>query len=95
MDATAQQPERPRTIDVSGLPEEVVGAVELLVSQLRRAQQPPAEPRRFGSFSSYEEWSKALYEWAESHPKRETLADDSREAIYGDDRMTATNEHPS
>jgi hypothetical protein len=84
MDATAQQPERGRTIDLSGLSEETARAVELLVSQLRSAQQPPAEPRRFGSFSSYEEWSKALREWVESHQPLHTNADYSRESIYPD-----------
>jgi hypothetical protein len=75
-----------RSVDVTGLPEEVVRAVELLVSQLRGQQHPPAERRGIGSFSSYEEWSKALREWADSHPRRDTLADDSREAVYADDR---------
>jgi hypothetical protein len=75
-----------RSIDVTGLPEDVVQAVELLVSQLRGQPHPPAERGGIGSYRSYEEWSKALREWAESHPRRETLADDSRETIYADDR---------
>jgi hypothetical protein len=84
MEATAQQSERKRTLDLSGLSEEAAQAVELIVAQLRRAQQPPAEVRRFGSFSSYEEWSKALREWAESHKPLDTEADYSRESIYPD-----------
>ncbi len=36
------------------------------------------------SFPSREEWAKAISAWAESHPKRGTLADDSRESIYAD-----------
>ncbi len=86
MEVTAQQPERKRTIDLSGLSAEAVWVVEWLVSQLRSAQQPPKQEGAIGSFPSYEAWSKALREWVESHPKRDTLADDSREAIYGDDR---------
>jgi hypothetical protein len=76
-----------RSIDVTGLPDDVVRAVELLVSQLRGQQRPPAEPRGMGSYPTYEEWSKALREWVDSHPRRDTLADDSRETIYGDDRV--------
>jgi hypothetical protein len=70
-----------RTIDVTGLPEEAVHAVESLVSQLR------GEFPRFGgaiTFASHEAWSRALHEWIESHPRRGTLADDSRESIYAD-----------
>ena len=85
MEAPTHQPEQKRNIDVSGLSEEAVRAVELIVSELRRRQTPPAEHHGIGSFSSYEEWSKALREWVDNHPKRETLADDSREAIYADD----------
>jgi len=79
MEPTTQQPRR--TIDVTDLPEEAIRAVETLVSQLR------GKPRRFGgttTFASHEEWSKALREWVESHPRRDTLADDSRESIYAD-----------
>ena len=85
MEVTSHQTGGERTIDVSGLSEESVRAVESLVSQLRSAEHPPKQAGPFGSYASYEEWSKALREWAESHPKRDTLADDSREAIYGDD----------
>jgi hypothetical protein len=84
MDTTVQH--TARSIDVTGLPEDAVRTVERLVSQLRGQQNPNTERRGIGSFASYEEWSKALREWAASHPKRDTLADDSRETIYADDR---------
>jgi hypothetical protein len=84
MERTPTQPQKqPRSIDVTGLPEEAIRAVELLVSLLRGQQQD-----RLGGttqFSSREEWARATEQWAEGHPKRDTLADDSREAIYADD----------
>jgi hypothetical protein len=33
-------------------------------------------------FATPEEWTKALREWAESHPRVEHFVDDSRESIY-------------
>jgi hypothetical protein len=66
-----------RAIDVSGLPEEAVQALESLVSFLRTG---PAAG--LPSYPSPEEWHKALLEWAEGHPRRDTVADDSRESIY-------------
>ncbi len=74
-------PQEHRSVDVTGLPEEAVRAVELYVAQLR-GHQIPVVP---APFRSYAEWARAVREWAESHPKRDTLADDSREAIYADD----------
>jgi len=79
MEHTEQQ--MPRSIDVTGLPEAAVRAVELYVSQLR-GQQASGVP---SPFPSREEWARAVREWAESHPKRDTLADDSRETIYAND----------
>jgi hypothetical protein len=78
------EPAQPQTrsIDVTGLPEEAVWAVEQLASQLRGRQANGVPP----AFASREEWAKAVREWAESHPHREALADDSRETIYADDR---------
>ena len=76
---TAQQT---RSIDVTGTAEEAVRAVESLVSLLRGQQQPGQGG--VAAFGSFEEWSKALREWVESHPKRDTLVDDSRESIYPD-----------
>jgi hypothetical protein len=67
-----------RSIDVSGLPEEAVRALESLVSLLR-GKPPSGLP----SFSSPEEWANAVREWAESHPNLGTSADYSRESIYG------------
>jgi hypothetical protein len=66
-----------RTIDVSGLPEEAVRAVESLVALIRG--------KTSGGVSSYPSvlaWSQALREWAASHARLDTVADDSRESIY-------------
>jgi hypothetical protein len=70
-------PTTQRSIDVSGLPEEAIRAVETLVSLLR---EKPRQGVR--GYSSPEEWVRALREWAESHPKLDHIADDSRESIY-------------
>lgn len=75
--------ERTRSVDVTGLPEEAIRAVELLISQLRGPQEPVPQGG-VASFSSYEEWSKALHEWAKSHKPLDTQADYSRESIYPD-----------
>jgi hypothetical protein len=61
------------------LPEEAIRALESLVSVLRQEQGTTVIPP---AFSSREEWAKAVRQWAESHPKRHTLADDTRETIY-------------
>ena len=65
---------------MTGLPESAVRVVEELVSHLR-GQQATATPP---AFDSPQEWVKALREWAEGHARRDTLADDSRVAIYAD-----------
>jgi hypothetical protein len=68
-----------RTIDVTGLPEEMISYLEYLVAQFR------GEPPRLGGttkFSSREEWIKAIREYAASHEPIPTEADDSRESIY-------------
>jgi hypothetical protein len=31
---------------------------------------------------SYNEWAQAFRSWVESHPRRDTLVDDSRDSIY-------------
>lgn len=71
-----------RSIDVTGLPDDAIRAVEFYVSLLRD-QQAAGVPAQF---PAREEWAKAVREWAESHPKRGALADDSRETIYADER---------
>jgi hypothetical protein len=72
-----QAPQK-REIDVTGLPEEAIRAVQSVVSLLR------AQPGTEGSpvFASREEWAKAISEWAENHPRIDKPADDSRESIY-------------
>jgi hypothetical protein len=69
----------PRFIDVTGLPEEAVQAVEALVSQLRGQTTPRGGEE---SFSSREEWVRAVREWAASHNPEATPADWGRESIY-------------
>jgi hypothetical protein len=65
-----------RTIDVTGLSEKAIRAVESLVATLREQADPAIH------FRSPDEWSKALYEWAASHPVLPNSADWSRESIY-------------
>jgi hypothetical protein len=73
-----------QSLDVTGLPQEAIRALEALVAAWRHQQQPSDAQRPLWQ-APYEEWSKALREWANSHPKRDTFADWSRETIYGDD----------
>lgn len=70
-----------RSIDLTGLPEEAVRAVESLVSVLREhATRQPAIPQ----FASRDEWVKAIREWSSSHTPKRSEADWSRESIYAD-----------
>jgi hypothetical protein len=73
----AQGQRSKRKIDVTGLPEEAVRALQFVVSALR-GQTGAESP----GFLSREEWAKAIKQWAESHPKIGKPADDSRESIY-------------
>jgi hypothetical protein len=66
-----------QTIDVTGLPAESVRVVESLVSLLRSAGPVAVTPQ-----TDPEAWSAALRRWAETHPKRDIVIDDSRETIY-------------
>jgi hypothetical protein len=68
-----------KVIDLTGLPDEAVRAVESLVSLLR-GQVAPQGGRAF--LSSREEWAKAVREWAASHEPQSTSADWGRESIY-------------
>jgi hypothetical protein len=65
-----------QSIDITGLSAEAVRAVEAHVAALREQ----AGPRAY--YRTHEEWSRAFHEWVNSHPKRDTLADWSRESIY-------------
>ena len=79
MNTTTQQ--TTQSIDVTGLPEEAIRAVQSLVSLLKT----PRAPAGF-AFASPEEWIRAIREWAESHPASDTTADWSRESIYDGER---------
>ena len=67
-----------QTIDVTGLPEEAVRAVESLVTLLRDRMPPAGGP---APFPSRDEWVRAIRAWAASHPPRAS-ADWGREGIY-------------
>ena len=80
-----------QTIDVTGLQPEHIRVLETLVEAFRKqVAQPAAPPSTYWPGpppgETAEEWIARLRAWSESHPKRETLADDSRESIYADDR---------
>jgi hypothetical protein len=67
------------SIDLTGLPEDAVRAVQSLVSVLREhATRQPAIP----GFASRDEWVKAIREWAGNHTAKGSEADWSRESIY-------------
>jgi hypothetical protein len=80
MGHNAQTQHGPRSIDVTGLPEEAVAAVERLVALLKQA--PSRQSSAPASFSSREEWRKAIREWADSQQPRNASADWDRESIY-------------
>jgi hypothetical protein len=66
-----------RQLDVTGLPEVAIRAMEPVISLL------PGRPgTAHPGFRSREEWAKAIKQWAESHPKIAKPADDSRESTY-------------
>lgn len=65
-----------RLVDVTGLPEEAVLAVEALVTTLRQQATPST------AHPSYEEWSQAFREWVGSHMAVSTSVDWSRDSIY-------------
>jgi hypothetical protein len=73
---------RTRSIDVTGLPDEAIAAVEQIVAVLKKqsAEEGGVPP----AFSSREEWRKAVREWAESHSTVNTSAEWDRDSIYAD-----------
>ena len=64
-------------IDVTGLSRDSIRIVEELVRSLRSQ-----ESEQSWCLRDPEGWRKAFREWAESHPKRDIVIDDSRETIY-------------
>src|SRR5262249_34216853 len=52
-----------REIDVTGLPEEAIRALQSVISALRGQTGTGSS-----SFLSREEWARAIKQWAESHP---------------------------
>ena len=69
-----------RSVDVTGLGEVTIAAVEQIVSELRaRSSGGSGVP---SPFVSREEWRKAIREWASSHSVGKTSADWSRESVY-------------
>jgi len=66
----------PRSVDVTGLPEDAIRAVEAHVAALKMQLTPARQ------HPSHEEWSKAFHEWVNSHRERDSFADWSRESIY-------------
>jgi hypothetical protein len=85
MDPVEHGQHRARSIDVTGLPDEAIAAVEQLVSYLRRQQGGPngANPR-----FAVEEWPRAFDAWMAEVQARAGryppgfIVDDSRESIY-------------
>jgi hypothetical protein len=65
-----------RAVDVTGLSEEAIEAVESLVAAFRE-QANGISPLR-----SPEEWCRVLREWAANHRPSENAADWSRDSIY-------------
>ncbi len=83
MERTTPQTRTERSIDVTGLSDEAVRAVETLVAQLK-GQRPQARLGGTTQFSTPEAWSQALYDWAASHKPLTAAADYSRESLYPD-----------
>ena len=68
-----------RSVDVTGLPEVTIAAVEQIVSELKtRSARESVVPL---PFASREEWRKAIREWASGHSVGETSADWGRESV--------------
>lgn len=69
-----------QTIDVSGLPEVAIAAIERLVDLLK--QQTAREEPPPGPFADREEWRRAFRAWVDSHAPNPADVDWSRESIY-------------
>jgi hypothetical protein len=76
--STPQAAQAPRkSVDVTGLPDEAIRAVEALVADLR--SQSSLSPLHS---APYDEWASTFDEWVKSHPQRDAFADWTRESIY-------------
>jgi hypothetical protein len=71
----------PKTLDLTGLPEETVRQVLELVREAREKAVDSPAPRSPNQ-DDPERWSAELRAWAASHPKRPITLDDDRESIY-------------
>jgi hypothetical protein len=70
----------PRVLDLTGLPDDAIAAVEQLVAVLKKQSVPkPDVPAPFGS---REEWRRAFREWAETPRSLNNAAEWDRETIY-------------
>jgi hypothetical protein len=82
----AAGPMAKRHIDVTGLPDEAVRAVESVVSVLKK--QSARGTTSFSTSSSYQEWRKLFDAWMREVTARSRryaagfVLDDSRETIY-------------
>ncbi len=69
-----------RTVDVSGLTDEAVKAVEAYIAALRAV--PTAVEQPAPRTETAEEWVARFTAWVDSHISRNPNMDDSRESIY-------------
>jgi len=76
LEGMASRHEETRLVDVTGLSEEAIQAVESMVAALRE------QANGSRAYRSPQEWCKALREWAEGHRRLDNPADWSRDAIY-------------
>jgi hypothetical protein len=79
--AAQEQPERKQTVDVMGLSEEAVRAVESFISALRRqaASTPAVSPDEWAKL--FDTWMREVAARAGQYPPG-FVVDDSRETIY-------------
>jgi hypothetical protein len=86
MKQPAAEPTTKRSVDVTGLPDEAVRALESLVSLLKKEHSQDAAG---GSTSSHEKWQELFDGWMREVAGRSSryppdfVLDDSRETLYG------------
>ncbi len=83
----------PETIDVTGLPPEVIRSLQEQADAYRRrppipTPTPTAEAPAMSFWNGpvptpgAPDWLNWFHAWCDSHPKREVVIDDDRESIY-------------